>query len=206
MKRNWIVVVLALLGLAAIALPAASGGATDVVSAVSPKAVAKKALKIAKRADRRSKRALREAGKAGPAGPQGQQGPAGPVNISGMQTVAGPEVTLAAGTTGCQDTHPSCVDGSQAFCPNGTRAVSGGYEVVTTFGSGAATSHADQTRASWFAVAVNIDDTNTGTIRAFAYCAGSGQAVAARSRRSAARHEARAAIDKIEAAVAKRFR
>jgi hypothetical protein len=130
-------------------------------------------------------------GPPGAPGSQGPQGPPGPINASGLQTVAGPEVTFAPGTVGS----------SAAFCPAGQRVVSGGGEVITGAADGIAISEPNNNRTSWFIIAGNNSGINA-TIRARALCAGANQAVAAgvNSRdRAETRREIARLVAKIEA-------
>ena len=113
-------------------------------------------------------------GPAGPTGPQGPQGPAGPSNVSGLTEVQGPKNSVAAGG----------VATSVATCPTGQHAVSGGSNVYAGTMSGEA-SEADEGRTSWFVVVANSSSYGGGYVEAIAYCAGSGQAVAARSNTAA---------------------
>lgn len=114
------------------------------------------------------------AGPQGPAGPTGPQGPAGPSNVSGLTEVQGPKNSVAAGG----------VATSVATCPAGQHAVSGGSNVYAGTMSGEA-SEADEGRTSWFVIVANSSSYGGGYVEAIAYCAGSGQAVAARSNTAA---------------------
>lgn len=113
-------------------------------------------------------------GPQGPAGPTGPQGPAGPSNVSGLTEVQGPKNSVAAGG----------VATSVATCPTGQHAVSGGSYVYAGTMSGEA-SEASEGRTSWFVIVANTSSYGGGWVEAIAYCAGSGQAVAARSNTAA---------------------
>jgi hypothetical protein len=114
------------------------------------------------------------AGPAGSAGPQGPQGPPGPTNLATLQTANGPTSYVA----------PLDVGSSEAVCPTGTKAVSGGGAVISGAGDGMAVSQATSDRHSWFVIAVNNSSSTTETIQAVAYCATTGSAVAASSHRA----------------------
>jgi hypothetical protein len=111
------------------------------------------------------------AGPAGPQGPGGPQGPAGPSNLSALTVVKGPTVEV----------EPGKVKGALAFCPAGSRAVSGG-------GSGSIEgiddSETSEGREGWFIIIVN-ERSITLKINAMVLCAGAGQAVAASAPRAA---------------------
>jgi hypothetical protein len=107
-------------------------------------------------------------GPAGASGAPGTQGPAGPVNLSGIQLIEGQEL-VGSGVVG----------GPIAYCPPGTRAISGGGNV----GMSASPIGAIETargREGWFVLISN----HTGfavSVGVQVLCAGSGQAVAASS-------------------------
>lgn len=107
-------------------------------------------------------------GPAGAAGPAGLQGPAGPSNLSGLTAVEA-ETSVAANE----------VEGIAATCPAGQHAVSGGGAALVGAG-GLNVTKMSTDHQSWFAI-TNNEAIIPGTIRAYAYCAGAGQAVAARS-------------------------
>lgn len=111
-----------------------------------------------------------EPGVDGVPGPQGPQGPPGPVNLATLQTANGATDYVA----------PLDVGSSEAVCPSGTKAVSGGGAVISGAGDGMAVSQATSDRHSWFVIAVNNSSSTTETIQAVAYCATAGGAVAAR--------------------------
>lgn len=130
----------------------------------------------------------------GPRGPQGPAGPAGPSNLASIVAVTGPEVTVPSGDAGL----------SIAFCPAGTRAISGGGTAITGQGNGLAASRASADRTSWFTIVGNTS-INSGTTQAIVYCAGAGQAVASSTPSPAARarsaREAEAVAVKIKSAL-----
>jgi hypothetical protein len=110
------------------------------------------------------------AGPAGAPGPGGPQGPAGPSAVSGITAVAG-SLMVAGGMS----------DGGTLPCPEGQKVVSGGF-----FGGGTETevflSAANEERTGWQVAMDNTDSTEAAELDAFAYCAGAGQAVAAKAR------------------------
>jgi hypothetical protein len=118
------------------------------------------------------------AGATGPQGPQGAQGPPGP---AGTQGPAGPSAlsTLTA-HYGQVTVAANDVDGGTLSCPAGQRVVSGGFYVdgsdVEVF-----LSEASDNRTGWVVAADNSDSATPATLEAAAYCAGTGQAVAART-------------------------
>jgi Collagen triple helix repeat (20 copies) len=116
------------------------------------------------------------AGAAGAAGPAGKEGPAGapgPSRLSTVQEVAGEEVSVEKEHLGA----------SFAACPTGTRAISGG-SIVETEPTGSApnidVSLAAENREGWIVVIGNPSATESIFVQAIAYCAGQGEAVAAR--------------------------
>lgn len=108
--------------------------------------------------------------------------------------VKGPVRTLApAGDPAGND-----IGSSRAFCPAGTRVVSGGFQTMTgggeTFFSDALTGG----RAGWAVGAAN-KLTTSGTVQAFAYCVRSGRAVNRRTlarQRAAAKRQMKALSDR----------
>jgi hypothetical protein len=107
-------------------------------------------------------------GATGPAGPAGAQGPPGPSTLSTLSPVFG-SITIAADD----------FDGGTVACPSGQRVVSGGFFVdgndVEVF-----LSEANDDRTGWVVAADNLGSANPAELEGVAYCAGSGQAVAAR--------------------------
>jgi hypothetical protein len=101
-------------------------------------------------------------------GPPGAQGPAGPSALSSLNPVFG-SMTIAAND----------VDGGTVACPSGQRVVSGGF-----FVDGSDTeiflSAANDDRTGWVVAADNLGAGSQAELEAVAYCAGAGQAVAAR--------------------------
>jgi GT2 family glycosyltransferase len=82
--------------------------------------------------------------------------------------VLGPEVAVPSGK----------VEGTTAFCPAGTRAISGGgYAGIAKIG----VSEAETNRAGWFVI-TNNDTTITTHLQAEVLCAPAGSAVAASHR------------------------
>lgn len=104
-------------------------------------------------------------GTPGPAGPQGPAGAPGPSNLSALTTVEGPKSPIPAGKA----------EVSIAACPSGERVVSGGAIAISAYGL--AISHMSPDHLTWIAIAYEAG--SGGSIQAFAYCAGAGNAVAA---------------------------
>lgn len=127
--------------------------------------------------------AVGSAGPAGPTGSVGPQGPAGTVGSVGPQGPAGPtnlsSLTIVAGES--KSVPKESVGTSVATCPAGSHAVSGGGYNGLAFlvASGMETNH-----QSWLVVAAN-ETTISTHLEAIAYCAVTGQAVAASSPRVA---------------------
>jgi hypothetical protein len=113
------------------------------------------------------------------------------------ERVEGPVRSLAP--TG--DPSGNDIGSSSAFCPSGTRVVSGGFQTMTgsggVFYSGALTIG----RVGWAVGAVN-NLARSGTIQAFAYCVSTGRPVSPRGsrrlerQRAAGRREIQALIDR----------
>jgi hypothetical protein len=118
-------------------------------------------------------------GPAGPAGPSGPEGPAGPSALSALNATSG-SLTLA----------PGAIDGGVLACPPGQRVVSGGY--FTDSGE-VFSNHPNSDRTGWIVVVDNSASTTSANVTAYAMCAGSGQAVAARASRGLRRTPAIAA-------------
>jgi hypothetical protein len=121
-------------------------------------------------------------------GLQGPQGPPGPVNLSGLGAAESATTFIAPGDVGS----------ATAVCPVGQRAVSGGGSMISGLGDGLAVSRASGDRSTWFVIAVNNSSFTTAELKAVAYCAGGGQAVAA-SRWGAVRREVAAAVERFRA-------
>jgi hypothetical protein len=111
------------------------------------------------------------AGIAGPQGTPGAQGPAGPSNLSTLEIVEGPKNAIPA----------KAAEVSVATCPAGKHVVSGGGSAISDYGL--AISYMSSNHLSWNTISYETD--SGGTIQAFVYCAGAGQAVAARSNSAA---------------------
>jgi hypothetical protein len=121
------------------------------------------------------------AGPAGPQGPsgsqgsQGPQGPPGPVNISALTTVRAPDVLVL----------PQTEATSVATCPNGSHVVSGGGWTGVALQIYGEMSDDHQ---SWIVLVFNANSPGSKietNLEAIAYCAVSGQAVAAGTPRAA---------------------
>ena len=108
-------------------------------------------------------------GKEGPPGREGKEGP--PPKLGAIVAVAGTDVKVEPGTTG----------ESVAECPQGTRAISGGYglegETPTTRGPNLVSSTAQAERKGWIVKIANPGATESNFVEAVAYCAKEGEAV-----------------------------
>jgi hypothetical protein len=128
---------------------------------------------------------------AGPQGPRGAQGTPGPQGLQGPQGPAGPSalsaITVQSGglTVAAGD-----VDGGTISCPAGQRVISGGYVAIAADGEVFASIATDD-RTGWILLLDNVDSSVPGELDGEAYCAATGQAVAA-SPDARARSEARA--------------
>jgi hypothetical protein len=134
-----------------------------------------KVFKRAKKALRIAKRADRRAKKA--------------VTASGIQEVEGPKKTFASGAVGS----------SIAFCPGGSRVISGGGLNATGAGDGIAASGANDGRTAWFVIGGN-NASSAGTIQAVAYCTVGSRTGGARSDRAATKREVQATVERLKAA------
>jgi hypothetical protein len=114
-------------------------------------------------------------GPAGPAGSQGAsgapgaQGPAGPVNVSALTIVRAPDVLV----------RPQTEATSVASCANGSHVVSGGGWTGVAL---EVYSEMSEDHQSWIVLAFNANSPGSKietNLEAIAYCAQSGQAVAA---------------------------
>lgn len=127
-------------------------------------------------------------GSQGSQGSQGPQGVPGPANLSGLQAVESPTFSVAAGDAGS----------AQAFCPAGSRVVSGGGSFITGAANGIAATRANNARTGWFVIGGNTSSID-GEVSAIAYCAQAGNAVAARAgTRGRAKNEERAARQELQ--------
>jgi len=129
-------------------------------------------------------------GPAGATGPTGPTGPAGPTAIAAITEVEGPTNTILSGDA----------ESSVATCPAGSRVVSGGGSAITGDANGIAASEPSADHLSWFVVGGNTS-LSSGTVKAFAYCTPSGQAVASGAR-GAAHARAQREADAVAAKVA----
>jgi hypothetical protein len=114
-------------------------------------------------------------GRPGPAGAQGAsgapgpQGPAGPVNLSALTIVRAPDVLV----------RPQTEATSVASCANGSHVVSGGGWTGVAL---EVYSEMSEDHQSWIVLAFNANSAGSKietNLEAIAYCAQSGQAVAA---------------------------
>jgi hypothetical protein len=161
-------------------------------SQVKPGALSARNLSASARRTLKGQRGPRGfAGANGLPGATGAQGPAGPAGPSAVSKITRTEAvaTVAAGD----------VDGVTANCPAGQGIVGGGYRSIgadtevfgnDTFGS----------PNSWSALLDNFDSTISAEIRAIAYCAPSGQAIAAKINPGAVRRRITADLEARRAA------
>jgi len=121
-------------------------------------------------------------GKEGLAGKEGKEGPAGPVNTSGLSEVEGAKAVLPKKNEKGVASEEEGIEGAFALCPVGSHAVSGGSDIYAGKG-GAITgqfSALSEDHQAWIVIAANGGE-EKGIVQAFAYCAGTGKAVTARS-------------------------
>lgn len=120
-------------------------------------------------------------GTTGPAGPKGDIGAPGPVGPKGDTGATGPAggVSGLAYASGDQSTGSSCVSGCKTTltqpCPNGTRAIGGGYSAahadsVTITGSYPVDPALGGSTSGW-QVAVTDNDPAARAVRLYAICA-----------------------------------
>ena len=107
-------------------------------------------------------------GLGGPQGAPGPSGPAGPSALSGITPVAA-SGTISAFAAG----------GGTVPCPEGQRVVSGGYENISADGE-VFVEEANADRTGYTVLVDNLDSSVSAELTVIAYCAGAGQAVAAR--------------------------
>ena len=163
--KKWVVT--AAVGLAVVVAGGATAASLITSGDIKNKTIKKKDL---------SNKAVRQL--QGNEGPQGPQGPPGPTVVNQLTRVEA-AVTVAAGE----------VDSATATCPGGQGVITGGYQSASadgevffsdTFGS-------DNT---WSVGLDNFDSPIEGDLVAVAFCAPSGQAVAASNGRVRDRVEA----------------
>jgi len=112
------------------------------------------------------------AGPTGPAGPAGAPGPAGPAgSVGAVTSVAGPTTTLLGYAAGA-----GSVGISDARCPAGQTAISGGNSYIPSVGTTPlavtfAVSRRDADGGGWSVIAIN-QDSAAANFHALAYCAG----------------------------------
>ncbi len=117
-------------------------------------------------------------GPSGPAGPSGAAGSPGPPGAQGPRGEAGPSNSLSALTTiRALDlkVSPGKEATSVATCPSGMHAVGGGEYSGFAIRNGAELSEDHQ---SWIVLVTNLSGVETN-LEAIAYCAKTGQAIAA---------------------------
>jgi hypothetical protein len=142
-------------------------------------------------------------GPTGPAGAAGATGRTGSAAVlSALTAVLGPSNRVPAhsenGAGGQAGT-----EGSIATCPAGEHVVSGGSSVVAGVVAGEI-SAASEDHGSWLVVVANASEFKTGTVQAVAYCASTGQAVAA-AKGTLARTAAHAQERRLAAQLARRL-
>jgi hypothetical protein len=114
-------------------------------------------------------------GASGPQGPQGAEGPPGPVNLSALTTVRAADVLV----------HPQTEVTSVATCPSGSRVVSGSAWTGVAL---QIYSEMSDDHQSWIVLVFNPNSPGSKietNLEAIAYCAVSGEAVAAAVPRAA---------------------
>jgi hypothetical protein len=198
MRRSIIIATsVALFALAGVAFAAGSITSRDIKdSTITGKDVKNKSLtrKDFKGSVRGPRGDSGPQGARGAQGPQGPQGPAGPSALSTLTPVFG-SVTIPAGGS----------DGGTVPCPSGQRVVSGGFFVD---GNDAEVfeSEANDARTGWAVAADNAGSATTADLEGVAYCAGAGQAVAARVTRKHLKPLTGRALRNFKAHAAKRGR
>jgi hypothetical protein len=166
----------------AVAVPAFGGPSLGQAART-----ARKALGLAKKADQRARtansRALTASGRAGQALARANSVDAWvkALPVSGIGTAAGPQNTVGVGQA----------VSSIAFCPSGSRVISGGGFANTS--EGVISSQANNTRTAWFVV--TYEAVTPGTVQAVAYCAYTGRLLTARHASSTRRE-----VEKLERA------
>jgi len=121
-------------------------------------------------------------GKEGLVGKEGKEGPAGPVNTSVLTEAEGAIAVLPKKSEPGLESKEEGIEGSFAVCPAGSHAVSGGSDIYAGK-AGAITgqfSVLSEDHQAWIVIAANGGE-EKGIVQAFAYCAGTGKAVTARS-------------------------
>lgn len=124
-------------------------------------------------------------GPQGPAGPRGIQGPPGEHGSGGSGSIGLSSLTLEEGGENRVPAYNEAgpggetgVEGSIATCPSGERVVSGGSDVFAGIVAGVL-SVPSEDHQSWIVVVANDSTYTKGVVQAIAYCAASGDAVAA---------------------------
>jgi hypothetical protein len=165
---------------AAVVIALGVGGTATAAKLITSADIKNGTIK-AKDLSKGAKRALK--GKRGPTGPAGLAGPAGPAGAPGTAGPAGPPGPSAlSGITaiyGFMEVAGGTVDGGTLSCDPGQRAVSGGYSAGGA-DSEVFVSWASEDRTGWEVALDNIDDTEPALLEVEVYCAGTGQAVAAK--------------------------
>jgi hypothetical protein len=138
-------------------------------------------------------------GPAGPVGPQGAQGPPGQQGPRGERGPEGPSAGSVTLSTLTEEVGPSNrvpaynelgpaeeegVEASVVTCPSGEHAVSGGSNIFAGVVAATLSVRSEDGR-SWIVAVANASTFKEGEVQAVAYCAQTGQAVAASTPRSA---------------------
>jgi len=144
-------------------------------------------------------------GKTGPAGPSGSPGPAGPAGLQGPGGPQGPQGpgggagALSPLTTVVGPTVEGTLEGefygefSEARCPAGQKAVSGGSDAIL-----AVAVQSYKLGNTWSVIGISHSPQNN-EVKAFAYCAAEGQAASAATVRAVSRAAVAANAHKVEA-------
>lgn len=150
-----------------------SGGAV-AASQITSKDIKNGTIKTADMSSS-AKRALKgQRGPRGFTGAQGAQGAQGPQGPAGPSAVSGITAVRASGTVAAFD-----FDGGFVSCPPGQRVVSGGWFTNAPEGE-IFLDDATDDRTGWSVLLDNSDSSVPADLEITAYCAGAGQAVAAR--------------------------
>ena len=105
----------------------------------------------------------------GPAGPQGPQGPVGPAGPPGPQGPAG--ISGYQVVTATLNIPPSTTGYGFAQCPNGKRAIGGGFTQNTAPGVSVQASYPDPNEPVFWMVGASNPNANARTVTIYAICA-----------------------------------
>jgi hypothetical protein len=129
-------------------------------------------------------------GKEGPTGKEGKEGPPGPTQLTKLEEFRGEEV----------EAEPEEFESSFAFCPPGSRPVSGGFfeegsaPITEQFSEAFALTFEGETFTGWAYGGTNLSATESEFMEAVAYCAGENQAVTVSLPSAKVRSEVKAAV------------